>query len=123
MHAVERYMREATDEEEVASLIFEDTPNAKNLIREAQSFLRSPEVVGVGDVNGGGEWDKYLPFERIVDSAHFAGKRDTSILQIADVCAFALKRKLQNAKEGDIFFKEFKDQLIVKPRAFCPLPE
>lgn len=118
VHVIERYMREAADKEEVASLVYEDSPNAKKLIKDVQNYLKSSSIEGLNKISGGGEWAKYLPLERIVNSPHFAEKEDTSILQIADACAFAIKRKLQKAAEGDIFLKEFEGQMIIRPRAF-----
>ena len=43
-------------------------------------------------------------FTKIVDTAHFAGKEDTSLLQIADAAAYVMARKLRGAQVDEQCF-------------------
>lgn len=117
--AVERYMRSFTDE--VATLVYENTDNARKSIRDTHNFLKDPSnTEQFKDTMT--EWTDFLPFRCIAETAFFAEKSESSILQIADAVVFTLKRKLANAKDCDIFFKQIDPQLIVRAKAFGPFP-
>ena len=112
--ATERYMRLRTKADEVAALVYEDAPQSKRLIRNTHNFLRSSDISNVIQ-----EQDSvFVPLTRIVDTTHFAEKLDTSILQVADACAFAIKRKLMGKSDADRFYDAIEGQLVVKPRVF-----
>ncbi len=48
---------------------------------------------------------KYSPITRIRDTVHFAEKAESPALQIADICAFVIKRYLAGARDGDRFYR------------------
>ena len=112
--ATERYMRQSAPKGEVATIVYEDNRNAKKIIRTLHNQLRSPELIPSVKEH----WKEYLPLTRIVDTAHFAEKEDTSLLQLADVCAFILKRRLIGKKDVYRFSKHLEQNLIVRPVAF-----
>ena len=74
---------------EVGIFIAEDTPQVKRFIKAIHAELRNPAsaIFQIKKLPLG-------PLLKIIDTIHFAQKTETSILQIADVCAFIFKRAL-----------------------------
>jgi hypothetical protein len=62
-----------------------------------------------------------LAFTRIVDTVHFAEKSHSSPLQVADACAFAIKRHLMAKPHSDRFYEPLKPRMIMRPSE--PLPD
>jgi hypothetical protein len=92
---VEHFMR-ALGEGEVAHIVAENNDNVRKRLRSVYNWLRTMKPSGdelerqvLGDS---------LPFRRIIDAPLFAEKRESAPLQVADVCAWAIKRKLMGAK-------------------------
>ena len=89
--------------DEVAMLIAEDTPMVQSAIKwihEGYTFLYDDEA------------KEGFSTGRIVDTIHFAKKKDSLLLQVADHCAFIAKRKAMKCKEIIPFFDQIKPQLI-----------
>jgi hypothetical protein len=61
-----------------------------------------------------------LALTRIVDTVHFAEKGYSSPLQLADVCAFAIKRHLMKTPENDRFYLALKKWQILLPKEELP---
>jgi hypothetical protein len=109
---VERFMRERAGDEEVAMLIYEQGGHAQNVVRMVHHWMQ----VSTSDCKTviGGESATYVPLTRVVDQAQYAERTGSSLLQIADVCAFSIKRKIQNSPDADRFFSPLKGQLLQK---------
>ncbi|HEV3183621.1 MAG TPA: DUF3800 domain-containing protein [Xanthobacteraceae bacterium] len=87
---------------EVAMLIAEDTAEVKDIIR----FLHrayTDRTLKMRDA---------FSSERIIDAVHFAKKDQSLLLQLADNCAFFMKRKLMAKKDAEPFFQEFASQIV-----------
>lgn len=112
--AVEAAMRTRAPEGEVALLVYEDNERFRRRIREIHNHFRRPEYFR------GTERGDLIPLTRIVDTAHFAQKLDTSILQIADLCAFVIRRKLAGKPDADRFYDAFKSQVLFPHRMIVP---
>lgn len=97
--SVERFMRSGAADGEVATLVYENNDTARKMIRELHNDLKNPSG-NMLDVLPQWKMREFVPLTRIVDTAHFADKKDTSILQLADLCAFVIRRFL--AGGGDI---------------------
>ena len=110
--AVERWMKELTGEDEVALLIAEDNREARRLMREIVNFNRDPQKVTKLIP---GKLSEQLPFTRIIDTLHFAEKADSSPLQVADACAFAIMRRLRKGAEFERFYKPLEANLVMAP--------
>jgi len=84
---------------ELAMFIAEDVPDLKRYLKRIHALLRDPnnELFQVSDV-------PMEPLTKIIDTIHFAGKNETSILQLADVCAFVWKRALMGKDDAKRFF-------------------
>jgi hypothetical protein len=77
---------------ELATVIHEDGPAAKRLIKTIVRTMRSEDSIAELDVETKKQFN--LPLRRIIDTVHFAEKQDARPLQLADLCAFALARIL-----------------------------
>jgi hypothetical protein len=98
------WMRHKARSNEVAMIVAEDHPTAKAALRRIHSFAMSPTNVTTL-VPG---WETYLPLRKIIDTVHYGTKRESALLQLADVWSFVVKRRLMATKrtlpEGDRFY-------------------
>jgi hypothetical protein len=94
-------MRRQPDRNEIASLILEDLPQVRGHVRDLQAFMQN-----FLDHAGLHAHDKdRLWLTRVIGQPHFEGKSVFSPLQIADACAFAVKRQLMKKPHATRFFK------------------
>jgi hypothetical protein len=107
---VQRWMSEAAEPDEVALLIAEDNKEARGQMRSMVNFNRNPDFSLLN-----ADAAKHLPLTRIVDTAHFAAKLDSSPLQIADACAFSIMRRLRRAKDCERFYNPLEPNLVMRP--------
>lgn len=109
--ALEMLMRENYPDE-VCQLIAEDNTQSRSLIREAHSFMANKEnVPGLPDEIRG-----LLPFQHIVHGTFFAEKGEASGLQIADACAFSIRRHLEGRADAAEYYDLLIPALINRPR-------
>jgi hypothetical protein len=122
----EKFMREAAKENEVAVLIAERA-DAAGPIKHLHNWIRNPKEVaawrGDDDLKLQKEWQKYLPVERIVETVHFADKTDSLPLQLADVCAFIIKRHLSGKQNSEPLYQKLAPCLMFRPRMDLPSDE
>ena len=104
---IERWMR-STAGDEVAMLIAEDTDLVKPTLKEAHAFLRNPAKVAASEMADSPD----LPLTKIIDTIHFASKQDSAPLQVADACAYIIKRYLMGKPDAMDFYKLLLPQLI-----------
>lgn len=104
---VESWMIENTNE--VALLIAEDTTEVKSHIQALhklytdRSFLDLPESA--------------FQSKRIVDAVHFAKKDEFLLLQIADHCAFFMKRRLMRRPDVEKLYAKIEPQIVLRSTA------
>jgi hypothetical protein len=75
---------------ENATVIHEDGPRSKKIIKSIVRALRNSEFMEsarAAELRNVG-----LPLKRIIDTVHFAAKPDARALQLADLCAFIFGR-------------------------------
>lgn len=93
--------------DEICMLVAEDTDHVKPAVKASHAFLR--------DLNqfGNANWPTIegLPLRKVVDTPHFAAKRDLALLQLADVCAFLIMRRLTRQERSQPFFELISGQL------------
>ncbi len=99
---VEMWMRSNTSNE-VTMMIVEDNEQARKIIKDTQNQHRQPSVV---DSFGPAE-RKYFPFKKIKSSPLFEQKQDSPALQIADFCAYVMKKRAM----GDARYADLVSQL------------
>lgn len=107
---VERYMRERAEPSEVAVMIYESNDHARAAVRFVHACMQITdcrELIGK-------KIAEFVPLMRIVDAAHFAEKKTSSLLQIADCCAFAIRRKIQDLRDSERFFAPLDGNLLMK---------
>jgi Protein of unknown function (DUF3800) len=105
---VEQWMK-TNAPNEVCMMIVEDNEQARKLIRETQNYHQSRKIV---DIIDDAKAKKLLPLKRIKEDPLFQGKRQSSVLQVADFCAYVWKKFLMN----DVRYKRFLDPM--KPQFF-----
>jgi hypothetical protein len=105
--AAEAWLRQHASDE-AAMVIHEDTDNAGGL-RNSQDYIRSQEfannVAAVAPSN-------FLSLRRIKNELLFTSKRGTRLLQIADLCAFVMRRRLSGKSDPDGLFELLAPQIV-----------
>jgi hypothetical protein len=107
MH-VERYMR-VKKSGEVAMLIVEDTQRTKKLITLVHGEYQNPKYsIGESD-----EGRKYFPYKRIKASPLFENKTQSLSLQLADFCAYVMKKRLMHDRRYDKYIDMMYSQIVI----------
>jgi hypothetical protein len=109
----------ATAEKEVGMLIAEDRDQVRKMLKSSYALLRgrvTDEYKAAVDFDSVrvGAFGKLIPLERIVETIHFAQKSESSLLQVADLCAFAIKRDLMKSSHSDRLYNAIRDQIIFR---------
>jgi hypothetical protein len=110
---VEMFMRKHAESSEVAMLVYENNNDSKSTIRSWHNVMRShqlPDPIAAG----------LVPFQRIVEAPLFAEKSESSLLQIADACAFAALRKMKGDEKGVRLYERFAKRIFMSPEIFGP---
>jgi hypothetical protein len=109
---VETWMRRNT-EDEVCLMVVEDNDDARRHIKDAQRYLQQPGLIALLDEDE----KKYFPFTKIKEDPLFQRKRSSSPLQLADFCAYVIKRKIMNPDDQRIsrFFDPLVNQISLIP--------
>jgi hypothetical protein len=102
--AVERQMH-IFPRNEICLLIAEDTDTVKTAVKLAHKIIRKP-TSRISD-----EFHGDIPIKRIVDTPHFAAKSESPPLQVADVCAFLIRRRFARQDNSQYIFEEIAPQL------------
>lgn len=87
--SIERLLRDVGHEEEVATLVFENSEESKAMVKRVHKIM--------SDRNGMKlhvpvSMQPFFPVTRIVDTTHFCLKDEAPLLQIADAASFCLRR-------------------------------
>lgn len=112
MLRIEEFMRRVW-KDEIAQVVAEDNPDARSTIRGVVDLFKHPSrmlrpLVGHSDV---------LPLERIRGSVQFANKSESRSLQLADACAFLIRRRLYKHDANSArFYDKLKPWMLVLPR-------
>ena len=109
---VDEFMRTHARPDEVAVMVYEQNGEFSKGIREYHNLLRTPVI---------DEWASTKPgailrtLERVVDTAMFAGKSDSSPLQVADACAYIFGRRMRRMAGDERFYAPLRKQLVRCP--------
>jgi hypothetical protein len=103
---IERWMHVYANGE-VAMIVLEKNPSLQRLTRELHAIMKRTEITEMNQVDN----IRVSPFSRIRESVHFAEKNESRLLQLADVCAFVLKRKAMGGSDADRFFEPLRPQI------------
>lgn len=99
--------------DEIVSIVAEDNANSRVLIKDVMRRYQEPDAIK----SLGLPENDFFPFTHIHDPVHFSEKRGASLLQLADACCFAIKRRLMRTTECDRFFAPISGQLASRSRA------
>jgi hypothetical protein len=108
------YIRDNAGANEVATVVAEDVPAMRRrLLAAVDSYRTSPVRLNPSQVVSERTFAGFrvdasrleLTVNRIIDTIHFVAKRDAPILQVADACAFGLRRFLAGQSYGEDFAK------------------
>ena len=118
----DKFLRRATAPEEVATLVAEDVEHMRKFLRRIMEGLKrkshhlGPEYIRQDVTDIRPELQTFgtaLKVEKIIDCAHFAAKQEAPLLQIADACAFTIRRWINNQTRGDDLMKAMLGDLPV----------
>jgi hypothetical protein len=117
-YGIDLYMRQGLDvaEGEVAAIVMENNDQARSQIRKFHDFNRNPKNHTLLKSKNFGEF----AIQRIIGTPHFEEKGGSSPLQLADVCAFAVKRHLMRTPESERFYSPLKSSMILLDKAELP---
>jgi hypothetical protein len=104
---IEDFMRKHFDRE-VVTLVYEQNSDKSAAIRDYHHLFRSEMIE---ETLAQLEQPRLSRFERIIESALFSRKTDSSLLQIADACAYVFGRRLRGVGLPDKFYLPIKRQL------------
>lgn len=103
----EAFMRQLPSADEVASVTLEENKELQKRLPELLEFAEQANDK-VGLLEG---WRDFMPFTRLIDRPNSQPKSGSSILQLADYCAFAIKRaserKIGRLALGHDFVSQF----------------
>jgi hypothetical protein len=108
VHA-ERYMNEYAQPDELAQVIMENDDSSRDAFHAVQRILTDPNI----NKTLAPEHENFR-LSRIIYPMHFEEKTDSSMLQIADACAFALKRWCMKTPEAERFYRPLEPYLLAK---------
>jgi hypothetical protein len=95
-------------------VIAEDTDRVKKAVKAAHGLLRDPRKIKGTPFEGIGD----LPLAKLIDTAHFAAKTESSLLQIADLCAYLILRRFMRQESSQPFFEQISPQLTWRAKDF-----
>jgi hypothetical protein len=90
----EHWMRREAPNE-VALIVAEDNQRARRWIKEAYAFHQDRRIVD----RLSEESRRHFPFRKLKEDPLFQNKRRSSVLQVADFCAYVFKRILMNEND------------------------
>jgi hypothetical protein len=86
---------------------------ARQIIKRAHEVIRHPKWMEQNNFEGLGS---LLPLKKIRGAVHFASKDESSLLQLADVCAFFIRGYLSGHKHAYPFFRKLRKWMMVLPK-------
>lgn len=110
---VELWLRKNT-EREITHIIAENNDEVRLAAREAHTLLRNPQEILAA---GGPANHPVYPFKRIRDGLQFTTKAESRLLQVADVCAWAMRRYVNFAPNARRFFEPIGRKVITPSEA------
>lgn len=95
-------------QDELATIIAEDRKGVKSAVRFVHSGYTSQRPYESSD----GLVRPEFKSKHIIETVHFANKSESIILQIADTCAFLIKRQLMRRPDAAEFYPLLESQIV-----------
>jgi hypothetical protein len=111
---VELFLRATSHE--VAMLIAEDREQVRKMLKYVHSIFRgrsNPKHLSEFMNAIEPPLKAVIPFQRVIENVQFAQKTESSLLQVADLCAFAIKRWVIRKPHADRLFQPLASQFIL----------
>jgi hypothetical protein len=108
---IEQHMLEVWPNE-IAQLVAEDNDQARVIIKRSHEVIRHPKWMEQNNI----ELHGLLPLTKIRNAVHFASKAESSLLQLADVCAFFIRGILSGRKNAHPFYKKLRKWMLMLPK-------
>ena len=94
----------------MAQVIASDTVEMRAVLRKTANIMLGPSLtlthVSYGPKGASDRVEKvHHHTERVIDAVHFLEPGDAPFLQIADACAFALRRYISGYEDGREYFE------------------
>jgi hypothetical protein len=120
----DRGIRREAGPREVATVVAEDHPTMKRYLKQVPTMLRNVPVHLKPDFLRQTEADREAGYltqtgdirvERIRSAVHFVAKEDDPLVQVADACAYGVRRFLNSEKFGVEFVRKiFGDESLLR---------
>jgi hypothetical protein len=111
----------AIAQDEVAMLIAEDREPVRKMLKLLQSIItgRPPQQYkhALSDPTFAPDLKFLMPLQRIIETVHFAQKVESSLLQVADICAFAIKREFTKAPHAERLYGPLHEHVVFRSEA------
>ncbi len=100
--------------DEVAVLYVENNSSSRQMLKEVHEVFSNPELAGYLPP----AYYRTTPLTHIVENPAFAEKAESSLLQIADACAFSVARCLKKGSLWEVLYDAVKPSVISWPYFF-----
>jgi hypothetical protein len=112
MLIIEKTARTFAPAGDLVQVVHENNDQSRRLVRDVHNYMMKPEMVEIAkDLANSNLWNVF-PVERIIDTAHFAEKPEAQLLQLADACAFVIKRRLNENLDVEPLLELIAPQLV-----------
>jgi hypothetical protein len=105
--SIEKWMRNNTDRE-ITHIVAEDNHDVREAAKTAHVLLRHKALESMVEVN-----NHPLPLKRIRDGLQFTSKGESRLLQVADVCAWSIRRFISNSPYSERFYEPLRGQIVL----------
>jgi hypothetical protein len=124
MLTVEAFARRYAQDSSLALVIYENNDQAKKLVKSMhREMLNKSNVKKLTDPKDIERAENLIPLQRVIDTAHFAEKNEAPILQLADVCAYFIRRRLMGRMDSMRFLNHVMNQLTSNAYSLWPMIE
>jgi len=105
---IEHWMQRATAPDEVAQMIMEHNDQTHKRIKETQRLIADPKYRTMLSPAS----REFFNISRIMWPINFQQKTDSSILQVADACAWAIRRRLSRERNSERFYLPLRNYFV-----------
>lgn len=118
---VEHFTRTYALQTSLALLIYENNDQCKTTVKVMQKQFQDPEnLKKLASPKDYERASKVIPLQRVIDTAHFAEKSEAPMLQLADVCAYFINRRIMGRPDSMRFLKHIMNQLTSNAHSRWP---
>lgn len=122
MVSVEAFTQRYALPSTLALTIYENNDQAKKRVKEMHKEMLNPDNLHkFADPKDVERVRNLIPLQRVIDTAHFAEKTEAPILQLADVCAYFIKRRLNGRMDSMRFLDRIMNQLTSNAHGLWPM--